>query len=337
MTEYGCHCECPMVNRKRAVTIEEVEDEQDECERTKCQGVQERTLPVVNDSDHEDVRDTGDVMFLEEDTTSRYLLEFLWMTQKTYLSQKTDHEQDRPTEVTVNMVETMTDPYLQPAGYQWMRFCKPGFESDVDANVAAMVACRLDSVSSIGLAKEEERAYGKKLGFPTWRRPIDYLRSLVPMTLAIEIWIQESRAAEMIGDYPVNEQERELQKRLLYTWRDLFISDPESMPVTDLVMHTIPTYDHIRPVRAKDRLYTPKEVEWQRENIPRLLKAGVISYCNSPWSENTKHPVKKDGSLRMVNIFCPINAATIKTNYPMKRIEPVVNNLFVTGVRAILT
>ena len=99
------------------------------------------------------------------------------------------------------------------------------------------------------------------------------------------------------------------------------------MPVTDLVMHTIPTYDHIKPIRSKDRLYSPKEIQWQRENIPRLLKAGVISYCDSPWSAQTKHPVKKDGSLRMVNIFCPINAATIKSNYPMKRVEPVVNLL----------
>lgn len=29
----------------------------------------------------------------------------------------------------------------------------------------------------------------------------------------------------------------------------------------------------------------------------------------------------------MVNIFCPINEATIKSNYPMKRIEPIVNAL----------
>ena len=29
----------------------------------------------------------------------------------------------------------------------------------------------------------------------------------------------------------------------------------------------------------------------------------------------------------MVNIFCPINAATIKSNYPMRRIEPILNSL----------
>jgi len=27
----------------------------------------------------------------------------------------------------------------------------------------------------------------------------------------------------------------------------------------------------------------------------------------------------------MVHIYCPINNATIKTNYPMKRTEPIIN------------
>lgn len=50
----------------------------------------------------------------------------------------------------------------------------------------------------------------------------------------------------------------------------------------------------------------------------------MISYCDSSWSGLTKHPFKKDGTLRMVNIFCPINNATIKSNYPMKQMEPIV-------------
>ena len=37
--------------------------------------------------------------------------------------------------------------------------------------------------------------------------------------------------------------------------------------------------------------------------------------------------MKKDRTLRIVNIFCPINVATIKSTYPMKRIEPIVNTL----------
>ena len=58
-----------------------------------------------------------------------------------------------------------------------------------------------------------------------------------------------------------------------------------------------------------------------------MLAAEVISYCASPWSAQTKHPPTKDGTLRMVNIFCPVNRVTIKSNYPMRRIEPILNLL----------
>lgn len=70
----------------------------------------------------------------------------------------------------------------------------------------------------------------------------------------------------MIGDFPMTIEEKELVQRLLYKWRDIFHTGPETMP--DPIMHTIPTYDHIKRVRTKDRLYSPKEVEWQRKNIP---------------------------------------------------------------------
>ena len=65
----------------------------------------------------------------------------------------------------------------------------------------------------------------------------------------------------MIGDYPMSPEEIHSVKLLLYIWKDLFNSDPETMPVTDLVIHTIPTYSHKRPYRSKEKLYTPKEVQ----------------------------------------------------------------------------
>src|SRR6266852_1353218 len=40
---------------------------------------------------------------------------------------------------------------------------------------------------------------------------------------------------------------------------------------------------------------------------------------------------KKEGDLRMVHIYIPINEATITNGYPMKRIEPVLNNLLQPG------
>ena len=99
------------------------------------------------------------------------------------------------------------------------------------------------------------------------------------------------------------------------------------MTGTDLVTHTIPTWENAVPVRAKSKLYTPRERQWMEVNIPKLLEAKIIDHSFSPWSHRRKFVPKKDGDLRMVHIYCPINSATIPNAYPMRRIEPVLNNL----------
>lgn len=249
-------------------------------------------IGLGKENEERGIEEEEDTMFTGEGEQSNQLLEFMRMVQKT-------------TPSTMGVTSLANSLIAQPAGYHWT------------VNAVEKENKR------VGLSREEERAYGGRLGFPTDRRPAMYQRQVVNMSPEVEEWARQNES--MIGDAVTNERERSEVKRLLYTWKDLF--DPEVMPVTDLVIHTIPTYDHIRPVRMKDRLYSPKEIQWQRENIPKLLKTGVISYCDSPWSAGTKHPIKRDGGLRMVNIFCPINSATIKSNYPMKRIEPVVNLL----------
>jgi hypothetical protein len=80
----------------------------------------------------------------------------------------------------------------------------------------------------------------------------------------------------------------------------------------------------------KPKLYTQKEVEWQKKHLPALLEAEIIDWVNSPWSAACKFPVKKNGDLRMVHVYCPINDATIKTNYPMKRTEPIINAMAIS-------
>ena len=122
----------------------------------------------------------------------------------------------------------------------------------------------------------------------------------------------------------MTKEEKSRALRLLYTWKDRFCNDVKKLPATDLIEHQIPTI-RCHPVRSKPKLYTQKEAEWQKKHLPELLDAGIIDWVNSPWSTSCKFQVKKNGDLRMVCIYCPINDATIKTNYPMKRTEPIVN------------
>ena len=179
---------------------------------------------------------------------------------------------------------------------------------------------------------EEDQIFGAKKGYPTDRRPKAFRRELSTAPAdVIEAWFAQVKIP--IGEAVRKDPEKmEKVRRLLYTWRDAFITDTAKMVRTDLVIHTIPTWETAIPVRAKAKLYTPRERKWMEANIPKLLEAGIIEHSFSPWSHRTKFVPKKVGDLRMVHVYCPINAATIPNAYPMKRIEPVLNNLLQPGL-----
>jgi len=99
------------------------------------------------------------------------------------------------------------------------------------------------------------------------------------------------------------------------------------MKATDLVEHFIPTWPGSTPVRAKEKLFTAEESRWMEVRIPAMVKAGIVEYSVSRCSHRTKFVRKKDGGLRMVHVFCPVNAATVNHSYPMRRIEQIINNL----------
>jgi len=173
---------------------------------------------------------------------------------------------------------------------------------------------------------ELQRAFGNRLGFPTHRRPAKRLRTMDRTSSEEEIleWFNQGEGKKIQIGEQLTKEEKSRALRLLYTWRDRFCNDVKKLPVTDLIEHRIPTI-RCHPVRSKPKLYTQKEAEWQKKHLPELLDAGIIDWVNSPWSASCKFPVKKNGDLRIVHIYCPINDATIKTNYPMKRTEPIIN------------
>jgi len=170
----------------------------------------------------------------------------------------------------------------------------------------------------------ELQAFGHVLGFPTKRRPASYRRPIMDSVSGIPTWFATSEI--QLGASLTIEQRREGEK-LLYTWKELFADNIRDMPVTDLVVHRIPVHYGAQPRRAKKKLYTKKERDWLEFNLPKLEEADIIACSESPWAQRTKFVRKKDGGLRMVHVFCPINSITMLSGYPTKRIEPVLNNL----------
>lgn len=185
---------------------------------------------------------------------------------------------------------------------------------------------------------EEAETYGTISNpFPTIRRPQMFRRSVDTHTPSVVCRNFVSSCRILLGDHLIESQHTAIC-RLLYTWKDVFVTEYNQLPVTDLFVHAIPTYEGARPHRDREAPVTPEEHAWQINNIPLLLGT-IISFTSSPWVAKTTFVPKKDSvqsidpisgfrtSMRMVHTYCALNNVTIKTNYPMKRMEPIINGL----------
>ena len=128
----------------------------------------------------------------------------------------------------------------------------------------------------MGPMVEEDEIFGKRKGYLTERRPVDFQRD---MSQAPEDDINEwcSQAQIKFGaEVEMNAEQRRAVRRLMFRWKDMFITDTPKIMGTDQVIHTIPTWDNVVPVRAKSKLYTPQERQWMETNIPVKLHGCLL-------------------------------------------------------------
>lgn len=178
------------------------------------------------------------------------------------------------------------------------------------------------------LVNTDDTLYGiNNVGYPTTLRPIDFQRDLNEEILDDDIDEWWSSVKITIGPAADDESKIKLAKRILYTWRDIFNDDLSKLPACRLAKHWIPTLPGTVPHKASNPLFTAEETEWMSINIPKLVDSKILTFSNSQWSNKPKFVRKKDGTLRMVNVFCKLNKETIKQNTPMRRIEPILHSL----------
>ena len=187
----------------------------------------------------------------------------------------------------------------------------------------------------------EESTFGPQYHepFPTTRR---VERRSWDTSFAIEArhldWVQQSGikvGQSSDGSYVLTPEELVAAVRLLWIWQDIFVDRVEDVPMTDLVVLTIPTLPYAKPHRSKDPIYAKDEVRWQTTILPDMIGT-IVERGTSLWVAKTTWVSKKDTTvdpslgrwpLRMVHTYCQLNDATIKTNYPMKRMEPILSEL----------
>ena len=121
-------------------------------------------------------------------------------------------------------------------------------------------------------------------------------------------------------------EQKELVRRLVDKFPHSFSLDGEALPATSVVQYRIPTGDAI-PVR--NRAYRLPEYQKAplKELITQLKKDGIIRPSNSNWSAPIIMIPKKQGGYRLVVDHRGLNKSIRRDNYPLPRIDDLLDEL----------
>ena len=122
---------------------------------------------------------------------------------------------------------------------------EPAAETGVEESAAE--TDKGDSAPWVATA-EEDHIFGNRRGYPTDRRPASFRRDIsgAPAEV-IDAWFAESKIP--IGEAVRKDPEKMKRvKQLMYTWKDAFITETSKMVGTDLIFHSIPTWENAIPV-----------------------------------------------------------------------------------------
>ena len=107
---------------------------------------------------------------------------------------------------------------------------------------------------------------------------------------------------------------------------DAFAEDERQTGITPLFKMSIDTSDH-PPITKKPYALALKHYDWVRDEIDKLLEAGVIRESNSSWSAPVVVVPKSDGGKRLCMDFRALNAITRTYVWPMPRVKDIFAKL----------
>jgi hypothetical protein len=113
---------------------------------------------------------------------------------------------------------------------------------------------------------------------------------------------------------------------LLQENKNLFARSMEELQQTHLGEHKIITED-VHPIKRNAYRAAPKENEFIEKEIKEMLKQNLVQPSSSPWSFPVVIAKKKNGQLRFCVNYKPLNDVTKKDNYPLPRIDEIMDSL----------
>lgn len=96
-------------------------------------------------------------------------------------------------------------------------------------------------------------------------------------------------------------------------------------PPTTYAIHRIRVDDAQEPVASPPYRLSQNRKEVLDLELQKLLQAGIIEECESPWAANVVLVPKRDGGLRLCVDYRKLNAVTEPDRYPLPRIEDVLH------------
>ena len=121
------------------------------------------------------------------------------------------------------------------------------------------------------------------------------------------------------------EQARQL-KALIAEFADIFAENHFELGRSGVCRHQITTTTQQPIYRPPYR--TPKYLEdFIKEELTKMLEAGIIQESSSPWAFPVVIVNKKDGTLRFCVDYRALNDITIKDRYPLPRIDEMLESL----------
>ncbi|CAF4396540.1 unnamed protein product [Rotaria sp. Silwood2] len=95
---------------------------------------------------------------------------------------------------------------------------------------------------------------------------------------------------------------------------------------TSLVQHHIDT-GNAKPIKLRPYRVSPYRKEIISNEITKMLNAGIIEPCASPYAAPITLQPKKDGSLRFCIDYRELNSITVRDVYPIPRIDDTLDQL----------
>ena len=114
--------------------------------------------------------------------------------------------------------------------------------------------------------------------------------------------------------------------RLLYDNLDLFSVGLSDLPGTDILLHRIDTGDS-PPVQKKSYRHSPADQAEISRQTTEMLKAGIISPSDTPWSSPVILISKKDNTKRFVVDYRMVNRVTCLTSWPLLTLDEIIDTV----------